>query len=449
MVSSDITDMKMPVCDGTEMLREIEARGYECEIIVLSEYTDFVYLQQAIHARVCEYLLKPIDTKKLNEYLAAACVRIQRSEMLRSDNGGLAGLFRLSLTAEEYEDWENVKLRAELEVQLRSSAIRVAFIKTQRKQQPSSLPGFESAVFEYDRSRNISCVLAKVPRSNTSGAEAKYIRALEDIRNNAAMSGGDARIGASDAALEPQDYSRAWSSALAALGWLHRGRGAVVMNKRVGSRASAAVLPGEQEMTAAFDSGNGERLDALRRRTVDLLLNQEYVHSDVLGRAAADAALTLEKLIRRAGCDMASVEDLTAGMRDIEWLPELDAFLERLGHFSGEYAASKRTLKVSDVIDEIISVVENGYAEEVSLLELSKRYHFNYIYLSRLFKERTGKPFSGYLIDVRMKKARELIEKDGLTMKEAAPLVGYTNQYYFISSYEKYYALSKEGGLHG
>ena len=101
------------------------------------------------------------------------------------------------------------------------------------------------------------------------------------------------------------------------------------------------------------------------------------------------------------------------------------------------------------MIDEIISVVENGYAEEVSLLELSKRYHFNYIYLSRLFKERTGKPFSGYLIDVRMKKARELIEKDGLTMKEAAPLVGYTNQYYFISSYEKYYALSKEGGLHG
>ena len=42
-----ITDMRMPVCDGSQMLKQMESLHYNCEIIVLSEYSDFSYMYQA------------------------------------------------------------------------------------------------------------------------------------------------------------------------------------------------------------------------------------------------------------------------------------------------------------------------------------------------------------------------------------------------------------------
>ena len=47
----------MPVCDGSQMLKQMESLHYNCEIIVLSEYSDFSYMYQAIHAHVFDYLL--------------------------------------------------------------------------------------------------------------------------------------------------------------------------------------------------------------------------------------------------------------------------------------------------------------------------------------------------------------------------------------------------------
>ena len=47
-------------------------------------------------------------------------------------------------------------------------------------------------------------------------------------------------------------------------------------------------------------------------------------------------------------------------------------------------------------------------------------------------------------MQIRMNKARQLIEQDGFSEKAAAPLVGYSNPYYFISSYRKYFGLEEQ-----
>ena len=78
-----LTDMKMPVCDGRGLLREMKDRKLDCEVIVLSEYTDFTYTRQAIHARVAEYLLKPIDPRQLNEVLCSAAKRLTEKSLSR------------------------------------------------------------------------------------------------------------------------------------------------------------------------------------------------------------------------------------------------------------------------------------------------------------------------------------------------------------------------------
>lgn len=63
-----ITDVRMPILDGLEMLRELDMHKKGFHAIVLSAYSDFIYAQQAIKIGVSEYLVKPI---KVNEFMNA------------------------------------------------------------------------------------------------------------------------------------------------------------------------------------------------------------------------------------------------------------------------------------------------------------------------------------------------------------------------------------------
>ncbi|CDF57680.1 response regulator transcription factor [Thermobrachium celere] len=59
-----ITDIKMPVMDGIEMLKEA-LKHVSFYSIILTSYSEFEYAKQAISLKVYEYILKPIDEDEL------------------------------------------------------------------------------------------------------------------------------------------------------------------------------------------------------------------------------------------------------------------------------------------------------------------------------------------------------------------------------------------------
>lgn len=93
-----ITDMRMPVCDGSQMLKQMESLHYNCEIIVLSEYSDFSYMYQAIHAHVFDYLLKPIDPAQLNRLLQELVERLALRAPAAEAEEPLHTLFHKAMT---------------------------------------------------------------------------------------------------------------------------------------------------------------------------------------------------------------------------------------------------------------------------------------------------------------------------------------------------------------
>jgi two-component system response regulator YesN len=62
MVKPDlvITDIRMPVIDGLQLLTQMRTAGWRGRAAIISGYNDFAYAQQAIRLDVCEYLLKPV-----------------------------------------------------------------------------------------------------------------------------------------------------------------------------------------------------------------------------------------------------------------------------------------------------------------------------------------------------------------------------------------------------
>ncbi len=74
-----VTDIKMPVMDGLELIEELYLSYPELPVIILSGYDDFNYARKAIHFGVRDYILKPASKKELSEVLGKLEILLDRN----------------------------------------------------------------------------------------------------------------------------------------------------------------------------------------------------------------------------------------------------------------------------------------------------------------------------------------------------------------------------------
>ena len=64
-----ITDIRMPVMDGLELIRKTREQHQNTDFIITSGFSEFEYAKAAMKYQVSDYLLKPIDPSELKESL--------------------------------------------------------------------------------------------------------------------------------------------------------------------------------------------------------------------------------------------------------------------------------------------------------------------------------------------------------------------------------------------
>lgn len=74
-----ILDIRMPGVTGLELAETIKEHGLDTKVVVLTGFTEFSYAQQAIHAGVSEYLLKPFGPKEVLAVTAKLVHEVQQS----------------------------------------------------------------------------------------------------------------------------------------------------------------------------------------------------------------------------------------------------------------------------------------------------------------------------------------------------------------------------------
>lgn len=60
-----LTDIRMPKCDGLEMIETVRQSVPDCKVIIITGYDQFQYASRAIKLAIFDYLLKPIDSEEL------------------------------------------------------------------------------------------------------------------------------------------------------------------------------------------------------------------------------------------------------------------------------------------------------------------------------------------------------------------------------------------------
>ncbi len=79
-----------------------------------------------------------------------------------------------------------------------------------------------------------------------------------------------------------------------------------------------------------------------------------------------------------------------------------------------------------------------NYMHHISMSEIAAEAFLSTTYLTRIFKEATGKSPIDYLISVRLEHACTLLEDKRYSVQEVAKNVGYDDPYYFSKLFKKY-----------
>ncbi|KGE20223.1 response regulator [Paenibacillus wynnii] len=75
-----ITDVRMPEVSGLDLIRSLNRHARRPQIIVISGYAEFQYVQQALQLGAVNYLLKPLDKKELLEVVVEALKREEEQQ---------------------------------------------------------------------------------------------------------------------------------------------------------------------------------------------------------------------------------------------------------------------------------------------------------------------------------------------------------------------------------
>nr|WP_279380143.1 AraC family transcriptional regulator [Sporosalibacterium faouarense] len=103
---------------------------------------------------------------------------------------------------------------------------------------------------------------------------------------------------------------------------------------------------------------------------------------------------------------------------------------------------NNREKQLEGIIIEAIEFIKENYNKNVSLRDVAKNLNMSYHYFSKFFKESIGKNFVDYVTDIRMSKAKELLENEDYSIKAISFDIGYNDPNYFSKIFKKYFGMS-------
>ncbi len=138
------------------------------------------------------------------------------------------------------------------------------------------------------------------------------------------------------------------------------------------------------------------------------------------------------------------ISDELNEQRDKYWICRTrGVFMELLFNIQTQYATvleedTLQVMKTSDeLIDKVVLHINNYYAEELSIAELSREFAMNRTTLSKRFKEATGFTINNYLVKVRIQLASMMLKETYMPVLEILHNTGFNTPANFNRYFKK------------
>lgn len=99
----------------------------------------------------------------------------------------------------------------------------------------------------------------------------------------------------------------------------------------------------------------------------------------------------------------------------------------------------KKDNRQRDMLERVVSYIRGNYLRsDISAEMLSDMVNLTPGYFGKIFSDNMGKSVNEYIIEMRMEKAKELLEKNTIPVCDIAAQVGFSNQSYFTATFKKW-----------
>ena len=166
--------------------------------------------------------------------------------------------------------------------------------------------------------------------------------------------------------------------------------------------------------------------------------------------------ITVGSVIKKIFCEMIEEQLLMAespGVADmkLQFRDNIDLKKSLRGDIKFLEESFERALKViaenmkdkhGNTLGKVKIYIELHYTEHISLDKLSNLFFISKEYLSKAFKTKYGRNLMNYIIELRMKKAKLMLEDKDISIKVIAESVGYDDITHFYHVFKSYYNVS-------
>ncbi|WP_245996186.1 response regulator [Paenibacillus taihuensis] len=136
---------------------------------------------------------------------------------------------------------------------------------------------------------------------------------------------------------------------------------------------------------------------------------------------------------RHVGSEQRLWEQLLECREETELLQEMVRIITRLSDFIAERKKSPTQI----VVQKALEWMNAHYRDNLTLRSVADSVYLSPNYLGALFREELGISFTDQLIQIRVNKAKELLQYSQLKLYEVADSVGYQNMGYFTGVFKK------------
>ncbi|MFW5843600.1 MAG: helix-turn-helix domain-containing protein [Spirochaetota bacterium] len=459
-----ILDIKMPGINGIEAARKIKDLHPRTRIVFLTAFNYFDYAQEAIRLHAGDFIIKPASNERIEEVVRGLAERLLEERSFEDPGGTPAAvdtderdlaegkLIGDAVLGHIDESILRRYLHLESDAKPQTTAL-VMRVKAEGKLLRPDSKSHERVL----RRRVVSILRRECLQAGVlllAGTETSALYALLVT---------DAGVGAPVASSTPDTLvHRVIDSARRELGVAvtagfdgpspgFSGLGLRFANAKTATKggsapgggtssgrsadrsARRALLESEQKLVRAILSGDAEDMARLGTdlfdhvRTVAPGLEATRVELvEVMAYVVHATAMQIGRLSPTIPGLLRSISDPVAEPEERDLRLVIAGICEHLAHQASEARESthQAVRKARQLIDE-------AYAEDLSLDRIAENVRLSPFHLSRIFKSATGSTVLDYLTARRIEAAQRLIREGTLSVKEIAAQVGYADQNYF------------------